>query len=138
MFITRQHCSTLILAAVLAGAALTLGCNDVPPPISGRQDPYPRMQITYASDDLRNTTAVGVPNPTRDEFGTLIVSVDIRDTTNHPFPIDYQVTWFDKNGQRLSQESWQTKTLEANVQDQILVKGPPLAADFQFDFRDAK
>jgi hypothetical protein len=139
MSIFKRFSAALLLAAVIVIAALANGCNSVPPPISGRLDPYGRLQISYASDDLRNKTAVGTPKATRDEFGTLIVTVDIRNTTDRAFPIDYQVTWFDANGQSIFKESWQTMQLEANIQDQITVKSPSnLAVDFQFDFRDAQ
>jgi hypothetical protein len=93
------------------------------------------MQINFADADLRGATAVGAPAVTRDPYGTLIVTVDIRNTTSRSFQIEYQVTWFDKNNQEISKESWQDENLESNIQDQITVKGPPEATDFQVDFR---
>jgi uncharacterized protein YcfL len=135
MSIVNRYIPALLLASITAAALLSVGCNSVNPPIAGRQDPYGRNQINYEDTDLRDTTTVGAPIVTRDQYGVLIVTVDIRNTTNHSFQVEYEVTWLDKNNQQISKESWQPENLEANVPNQIIVKGPPEANDFQIDFR---
>jgi len=114
-----------------------VGC--VKPPVEGRLDPYTPSQIHFASKELRNETAVGTPNLTRDDTGNILfVTVPIRAATNKELLVDYRVTFFDKNGQTLNQTGWFAKTLTPNVPDSITVNSNgSRAADFQMDFRYA-
>lgn len=116
---------------------LVVGC--VKPPIEGRYDPYVPAQIHLASEELRRDTAFNTPRATRDEAGLLHVTVPIRATTDKQLYVDYRTTFFDANGQVLSQSSWIEKTLAPNVFDQVEVNSmSPRATDFQVDFRYAR
>lgn len=127
----------LLAPSLLLLVTLT-GC--VKPPIEGRQDPYTPSQIMFASKDLRNDTAVSAPSVSRDEAGGILhISVPIRAATNRQLSIDYRTTFFDRNGQQISQTGWTAKTLAPNVPDRIVVNSMgPTAADFQIDLRHAK
>ncbi|MGB7156830.1 MAG: DUF1425 domain-containing protein [Tepidisphaeraceae bacterium] len=129
---TRLLAPSLLLTFVLTGC--------VKAPIEGRQDPYTPSQIMFASKDLKNNTAVDAPRVARDEAGGILhVTVPIRAATNLELYVDYRVTFFDRNGRRLNQTGWFTKTLVPNVPDSITVNSMgPNAADFQVDFRYAK
>jgi hypothetical protein len=112
-----------------------LGCT-VKAPIEAREDPYVPHQINMVSEDLRQSTAVMTPTPTRDPSGLLHVTLPIRAATNKQLYIDYRATFFDRNGQVLNQTTWLSKTLAPNVADQIQVNSTsPQAADFQIDLR---
>jgi len=119
-------------------AVFMIGC--VKPPIEGRLDPYTPSQIHFASKELRNETAVGTPNLTRDTEGNILhVTIPVRAATNKELHVDYRVTFLDKNGQFLNQTGWFTRTLAPNVPDYIEVSSlGPRAADFQMDFRYAQ
>ena len=127
---------------VLAAAALTsLACSTgVNPPIEPRADPYDRQQVHVSSEDLRRSTAIGIPLASRDEAGNILyITLPIRSATNQSLYVDYRVTFFDPSGQVLNQTTWFTKTLEANTPDQIRVNSlGGRAADFQIDLRYAK
>ena len=127
----------LLFSLVLALFAST-GC--VKPPIEGRQDPYAAPQIAFASKDLRNNTAVGAPAVSRDDAGGILhISVPIRAATNQQLYVDYRTTFFDRNGQQISQTGWTRKTLAPNVPDRIVVNSMgPSASDFQLDLRYSK
>jgi len=114
---------------------IATGC--VKAPIEGRLDPYESKQIHFASEDLKNRTAVGIPSAQRDaEGGILYITVPVRAATWQELHVDYRVTFFDRNGQQLSQTGWFTRTLTPNVPDSITVNSMgPRAADFQMDFR---
>jgi hypothetical protein len=124
---------TLALALFVVG-----GC--VKPPIEGRLDPYTPSQIHFASKALRDDTAVGTPNLTRDDTGNILfVTVPIRAATNKELHVDYRLTFLDKNGQVLSKTGWFTRTLAPNVPDYIEANSNGArAADFQMDFRYAQ
>jgi hypothetical protein len=125
-----------LAVAFLSAAFVVAGCNNVRPPIEGRQDPYGRPQITFASDDLRNKTAVGQPILTRDESNLLFVAVPIRSAVNDPLYVEYRVTFFDRNRNVITQTSWLRKDLSPNVPDQITANSTsPRAEDVQVDFR---
>ena len=121
---------SLLLALVLA-----TGC--VKPPIESRLDPYEAKQVHIANPDLRRQTAVGIPTAQRDDAGSILhLTVPVRAATNTELHVDYRVTFFDRNGQVLSQTGWFTRTLAPNVPDYITVNAMgPRAADFQMDFR---
>ncbi len=128
----------LLTCSLLVFLTIT-GCG-VKAPIEGRQDPYAMSQIMFASKDLRNDTAVSAPSVSRDEAGGILhVTVPIRAATNRQLNIDYRTTFFDRNGQQISQTSWTSKTLSPNVPDRIVVNSMgPTAADFEIAFRYAK
>ena len=125
--------------AVLLVLTAIVGCG-VKKPFEGRHDPYPPGQISIASQMLQDNTAVGTPTASRDEAGNILfVTVPIRSTRNEQMYVDYRVTFFDKNGQQLSQSAWLTKTLTPNVHDSIQVNSMSArAADFHVDFREAR
>ena len=129
---------TIAASFSLAVALLTTGC--VKPPIEGRLDPYTPSQIHFASKELRNETAVGTPNLTRDNEGNILyVTVPVRAATNKELHIDYRLTFLDKNGQVLNKTGWFTRTLAPNVPDYIEANSSTArAADFQMDFRYAQ
>jgi uncharacterized protein YcfL len=124
----------LILIPLIAA-----GCG-VKKPIEGRHDPYAQHQIHFASAHLRDSTAVGTPVASRDsENNILYVTVPIRSTTNQQLYIDYRVSFFDRNGQLISESGWFTRTLTPNVPTEIRVNSmTPRAADFRVDFRPAR
>ena len=128
----------IVLTAVLT-LALAAGCG-VKAPLEGRNDPFEPSQIHFAQSSLKKRTAVRAPSVSRDENGQILfVTVPIRSTTNQQLYVDYRVTWFDRNGQRLSETGWATKTLAPNTPDEITVNSTtPRAADFQVDFRWAQ
>ena len=118
---------------------ILVGCG-VKPPIQARNDPYADDQVNVASAILRDNTAVRPPVATRDETGNILyVTIPIRSTSNQQMYVDYRATFFDRNGQALTNYGWMTKTLTPNVPDSIVIKsGDPRAADFHVDLRDAK
>ncbi|HEY1628408.1 MAG TPA: hypothetical protein VGF52_01040 [Tepidisphaeraceae bacterium] len=119
---------------------ILVGCsNEVRPPIEGRADPYSPAQIHFASDELRNDTAVGRPILARDDAGMLLVTIPIRSAIDKTLYIDYRVTFFDRGGVPLEHFGPFTKTLDPNTPDRIQVNSTtPRAADFQVDFRYAR
>jgi hypothetical protein len=132
---------TRLLAPSLVALTLLIapGCG-VKPTIEGRQDPYAPAQIMFASKDLRSKTAVSAPSVARDDTGGILhVTVPIRAATNLQLYVDYRTTFFDRNGQQISQTGWTRKTLAPNVPDRIVVNSMgPSAADFQIDLRYAQ
>ena len=128
-----------LLSIALFAAPVIIGCAPVKPPISARQDPYPRQQIHLASDDLKYHTAVDAPHVWRDDGGLLHVMLPIRATTDQQVYIDYRVTFLDRDGMPIYQSGWIKKTLPPNVPDQFSVNSTtPLAQDFQIDIRYAR
>jgi len=115
------------------------GCG-VKKPIEGRADPYPAGQVNFSNAILRDETTLSTPIATRDDVGNILrITVPLRSTTNQQLYIDYRASFFDRNGQLLSQSGWFTKTLTPNVPDSIIANsGSPLAADFRIDIRPAK
>jgi hypothetical protein len=109
-------------------------------PFEGRHDPYAGSQISVASQHLQDNTRIGTPVASRDaESNILYVTVPIRSTTNEQLYVDYRVSFFDRNGQVISETGWFTRTLTPNLPDQIMVRSTtPRAADFHVDIRDAK
>ena len=130
--------TTIIKSIPIMLAIFVVGC--VKPPIEGRLDPYTPSQIHFASKELRNDTAVGTPNLTRDTEGNILyVTVPVRAATNKELHVDYRLTFFDKNGQVLSKTGWFTRTLAPNIPDNIEANSSSgRAADFQIDFRYAQ
>lgn len=128
--------TSLIVLTSLSLAACT---RTPPPPKQPRLDPYDRSQIHVDSDRLREDTAVGEPIVTRDDSGNLVhVTVPIRSTINKTLYVDYWVSFFDRNGQRLSKIQG-AKTLQANTPDSIEFNSmTPRATDFQLDLRYAR
>ena len=124
---------------VIATFGLLAGCG-VKKPFHGRHDPHPAGQIHFASQYLQDSTAVGQPIATRDDTGGILyVTVPIRSTINEPLPVDYRVSFLDRNGQSISESGWFTRTLTPNTPEQITVNSMgPRAADFQVNFRPAK
>jgi hypothetical protein len=129
---------TMIARLLMSLSLLTLtatGC--VKAPIEGRLDPHESKQIHFASTDLKDRTAVGIPTAQRDEEGGILyITVPVRAAHWQELHVDYRVTFFDRNGQVLNQTGWFTRTLTPNVPDRITVNSMgPRAADFQMDFR---
>jgi uncharacterized protein YcfL len=122
--------------ALLATSLLLLatGCG-VNPPIQGRADPYPRQQIHFDSQELRNDTAIDAPLLTHNESGQLMITIPIRSTIDKTLHIDYRITYFDRNGAVLGRVGPLSKHLLPNTPDQIQVTSPfANTADFQVDF----
>jgi hypothetical protein len=119
----------------IALAALLAGCEK--PPITPQAELYPAGQINMSSEEVKDLTAVGMPQVSRDPVGNLvIVSVPIRAATDKRLYVDYRVHFFDRDHIELYQTSWLPKTLEPNTPDQVTVESTtPKAADFQIDFR---
>jgi hypothetical protein len=129
-----------LLATSLMTFALVAASGCVKPTIEGRQDPYTPAQIMFATKDLKYKTAVSSPVVSRDENGGILhVTVPIRAATDLQLYVDYRTTFFDRNGQQISQTGWTRKTLAPNVPDRIVVNSMgPSAADFQLDLRYAQ
>jgi hypothetical protein len=124
----------LVLSVALV--AVTLGCNTVPPPNYGRNDPHDRAQVHFATKDLENRTAVGQVQFSRDESGLLYATVPVRATKNQYLYVEYKATFFDRNGQVVSQTTWLRKDLAPNVPDQVSANSTSNRADdVQIDFR---
>jgi Protein of unknown function (DUF1425) len=134
----RRHLILLTLTAspLIAGLA---GCA-VNPPIEPRMDPYSPSQIHMDSEQLREDTAVGAPNTSRDDSGILYVTVPIRSAIDKTLYVDCYVTWIDKNGQPIGDRMGpKTVTLDPNTPSSVTFNSTtPRAADFQVDFRYAR
>lgn len=128
------------IQSVLCLGLLSMGCASVPPPMEGRADPYAMPQVTFASQDLRQSTAVSPPSVQRDDAGNLLfVSLPIRNTTSRAYTIDYKATFLDRNGGVLSETGWLSQLIEANTPAVIRVNSTSgQAADFQIALRRAK
>jgi hypothetical protein len=125
---------TVLLTGVLAIA----GCQSVPPPSGLTADPDASLQV-YAPPVLRRQVAGEPPRATRDEFGILHVTLPLRNTTDRAFTIDYKATFYDREGNVLSETGWMPKPLEANTPATIQVNSPSdRAADFAIALRRAK
>jgi hypothetical protein len=109
-------------------------------PMEPQHDRYAPGQINVASEHLRANTRVGTATATRDaDSNILYVTIPIRSTTNEQMYIDYRVSFFDRNGQLISETGWFTRTLTPNLPDNIQVRSTtPRAADFHVDIRDAR
>lgn len=129
---------TMRLATLALMAAA--GCHSVNPPIEGRVEPYGMPQITFASEGLRQSTAVTPPTVQRDDAGNLLhVTVPIRNTTSKAFTVDYKATFLDRNHGYLGETGWLSLPLEANSPAVIQVNSTTdRAADFQIAIRRAK
>ena len=134
-------CKNLILLSLTAGPLLAglIGCS-VNPPIQPRMDPYTSSQIHMDSAELRADTAVGAPNPHRDDSGILYVTVPIRSAIDRTLQVDAYVTWFDKNGQPIGDRMGpKTLVLDPNTPSSVTFNSTtPRAVDFQIDFRYAR
>ena len=130
---------TLFLAGSISTALFLSACTGVNPPKQPRMDPYSASQIHVDSEELRKDTAVSEPIVTRDDSGNLVhVTVPIRSAINKTLYIDYWVSFFDRNGTRLSKIQG-TKTLQANTPDSIEFNSmSERATDFQLDLRYAR
>ena len=127
------------LLSIIALLFLLTACG-VKPPIEGRQDPYHSPQISFASADLANRTAVGIPQMDRKE-GILYVAVPIRSADNTDLHIDYRVTFLDERGNPIGSPSGWTggTTLESNIPSFIRFNSHTAdAADFKLDLRYAQ
>jgi hypothetical protein len=127
---------TLTASPLVAGLA---GCG-VNPPIQPRMDPYSPSQIHIDSEELREDTAVGAPNTSRDDSGILYVTIPIRSAIDKTLYVDCYVTWIDKNGQPIGDRMGpKTITLDPNTPSSVTFNSTtPRAADFQVDFRYAR
>lgn len=134
MHLPTRHPATTFMG-LLAALALLAGCG-VKPPIEGRVDPYPQGQIHFASKDLRDKTAVGLPVMERRD-GILYVTVPIRSASNYDLRVDYRVTFFNAQGQPIYTSGWEAASkLISNVPSEIQVHSlTGDAADFRLDLR---
>jgi hypothetical protein len=132
--------STAMKLIVIAVAVVVLGCQRVPPPVLGRQDPYAEHQVHFANDELRTQTALGAAIVTRDPQSQLLyVQVPIRNTTDHTLRIDYRISFYDANGTELWQTGWFDQVLAPNVPDRLTANSPDSrAAAFRVDIRRAQ
>ena len=130
--IARRASLVLCTAGVLAAAA---GCG-VKPPVYGRGDPHDRSQVHFVDEELASRTAYGQVALTRDESNLLYVTVPIRNTTNKYLYVEYRATFFDRNGQVVTQNTWVRKDLAPNTPDQVSANSTSARAeDVQVDFR---
>ena len=136
MINSRFHLRSLL---VLGAISLSACERTVNPPKLSRADVYPAQQVHVDSEELRRETAVGPARVTRDDSGNLVhVTLPIRSAINRELHIDYFVSFFDRNGARLSKIQGQ-KTLLANTPDSIEFNSmSPRATDFQLDLRYAR
>ena len=126
----------LLLIPVLL---LIVGCAPKRP-TEPRNDPYAAPQLYVTPGLIRDSTAIQPPTATRDaESNILFVSVPIRSTVRRDLYIDYKVSFFDRNGQLISETGWFTRTLRGNEATDIQIRSTtPRAADFHVDIRDAR
>ncbi|MFI5380605.1 MAG: hypothetical protein ACHRHE_15010 [Tepidisphaerales bacterium] len=113
------------------------GCNEVTRPIDGRADPYPASQITFASQDLHDKTAIAPPIVERRD-GILFVTVPIRSASNYDLRLDYRVTFYNSNGSPLYLPVyWEPMaTLIHNVPSELRFNSTTSeAADWRLDLR---
>jgi hypothetical protein len=127
---------TLLTLLFIAALSLSACERTVNPPKLSRADTYAPQQVHVDSEELRRETAVGPARVTRDDSGNLVhVTLPIRSAINRELHVDYFVSFFDHNGQRLSKIQGQ-KTLLANTPDSIEFNSmSPRATDFQVDLR---
>jgi hypothetical protein len=131
--------SRTLLTLALTTLALTVGCNKPRPPVEGRMDPYSIPQVALASKELANDILVNPPVMSRDDAGILFVNLPVRSDVNKTIYIDYETTFFDRNGQELYKFGWKRKTLQSNVPDQITVNSlDARAADVRINLRYAR
>lgn len=123
----------------MLGLMLFASACEVRSPVEARMDPYAPSQISFASQDLRSRTAVGLPRTER-RNGILYVTVPIRAASEHDLHIDYRVTFFNEQGTPIYRGQWeQGPTLESNVFSEITFNSPSGdAADFRLDVRYAQ
>jgi hypothetical protein len=126
--------SSTLLVAILAG------CNNtVAPPKESRADPCRPQQVHVDSESLRRDTAVGPAIVARDSAGLLHVTLPIRSAIDKELHVDYWVSFFDEQRNRISKLGPFTKHLQAHTPDSIdFTSTSPRAADFQVDLRYAQ
>src|SRR5205814_4121732 len=109
-------------------------------PIEGRAETYSPAQVNFVDQNLRDHTAIGRINFTRDESNLLHADVPVRATTDLQLYVDWRVTWLDRNGVPLGPPTgWTAVTLAPNVFQDILTNSPsPRAADMKMDLRYAR
>ena len=126
----------LLLIPVLL---LIVGCAPKRP-TEPRNDPYASPQLYVSPGLVRDNTTITPPIATRDENSNILfVSIPIRSTTRRDLAIDYKVSFFDRNGQLISESGWFTRTLRGNEATDIQIRSTtPRAADFRVVFTEAK
>ena len=120
--------------ALYALVLLAAGCG-VKPPIEPRMDPNLPAHYSFASEDLRSKTAIGLANQRRVN-GILYVTVPVRSASNYDLYVDYRITFLNSEGAVIYQGPWESKTLVRNVFEEITFNSPDAnAADWRMDLR---
>ena len=134
--------STSSLPKLCVAAVLSLSvtaCNPVRPPLEARGEQYPRSQVDFADESLRDNVVVEQPIVRRDEFGLLHVTVPLRADTSDPMAVEDRVTFLDADGAELSTTTWFAKRLKPHVFDRITFNSTtPRAEDFQLSLKYAR
>jgi len=126
--VTLLVCMPLWMSASCAHQAVKA------PPLSER------ASVVFADEQLRERLIIGDPKIERDDADSIrYVKVPVRAGTQLKIFIDYRVTFFDGAGVKLKQSSWQTRTLDAGMEETITFNSTaPQAASFQIELRYAK
>ncbi len=124
---------------LLCGMVLSLAACGVKPPIEPRAEPYGPKQVYIASNDLREKTAVDTPIVTR-KNGIMYVTIPIRSASDYDLHIDYQVTFFNAEGEPIYTGPWENgPVLVRNTPNHIQFHSPSGdAADFRVNLRYAE
>jgi len=124
---------------LLCGMVLSLAACGVKPPIEGRANPYPIAQINFASEDLRQKTAIDPVIMAR-KNGILYVTVPIRSASDYDLHVDYQITFLNAEGEPIYTGPWENgPVLVRNTWQHIQFHSPTGdAADFRMNLRYAE
>ena len=115
----------LILAA---SALLAAGCTDNPP-MYGRADTFARTHLQFGDGLLQDSTRVDPVSASRDQFGLLHVTLDIRSTTDKQQYVDCFIQFY-RNGVPVGDKIGpKTVTLMANLPATIAFDASPQPAD---------
>jgi len=140
---TKTLLTTTLLTIGLI--AILTGCTTEPPPPyhEPRAEAYgpPQVQVTgYDAENLRLSTVVDQPITHRDKANLLLVTVPVRNTSDHVLNIQYRYNFVDDQGRPLAANiAWNPKTLEPGSTERITFNSASArAADFQLDLRYAR
>lgn len=109
---SMKSLAALTLAALPAVPLMAIagGCYHTDAPINARGEQYDRPWLMMGSHDLRNSTVVGQPQRYYDEANLLHVTVPVRNTTDKQLYVEYDFTFYDRNGATLNEIN-NTKTI---------------------------
>jgi hypothetical protein len=117
------------LLTIALAAALPIACTQDNSPTYGRAEKYAPQHLQFADDNLAGNTRCDPVQATRDPFGLLHVTLNIRSTTNAQQYVDGWIT-FTRAGQFVEKLGPKTFTLYPNAFDTILFDSTQPADDY--------